>query len=30
MTYLHDDKQFIVVPIGGQAYPAEWVALALP
>jgi quinoprotein glucose dehydrogenase len=30
MTYLHDGKQFIVVPIGGQDYPAEWVALALP
>ena len=30
MSYLHEDRQFIVVPIGGQEYPAEWVALGLP
>ena len=30
MTYLHEGKQHIVVPIGGRDYPAEWVALALP
>ena len=30
MTYLNDGKQYIVVPIGGQDYPAEWVALGLP
>ena len=30
MTYLHEGKQFIVVPIGSRTHPAEWVALALP
>ena len=30
MSYLHEDRQFIVVPIGGQEHPAEWVALGLP
>ena len=30
MTYLHEGKQYIVVPIGGEEYPAEWVALGLP
>ena len=30
MTYMHNGKQFIVVAIGGQQYPAEFVALALP
>ena len=29
MTYLHEGRQYIVVPIGGREYPAEWVALAL-
>ena len=29
MTYLHDGKQYIVVPIGARERPAEWVALAL-
>ena len=30
MTYLHEGAQYIVVPIGGEDYPAEWVALGLP
>jgi quinoprotein glucose dehydrogenase len=30
MTYLHNGKQFIVMAIGGQNHPAEFVALALP
>ena len=30
MTYLYEDKQFIVVPIGATDHPAEWVALTLP
>ena len=29
MTYLHEGRQYIVVPIGGRDRPAEWVALAL-
>jgi quinoprotein glucose dehydrogenase len=30
MTYMADDRQFIVVAIGGRGVPAELVALALP
>ena len=30
MTYLHDDKQHIVVQIGGLDYPSSLVALKLP
>jgi len=30
MTYMVEDKQFIVIPIGGASYPAELVALSLP
>ena len=30
MTYMHNGKQYIVVAIGGQQHPAEFVALALP
>lgn len=30
MTYMHEGKQFIVVAIGGQDEPPEWVALSLP
>jgi quinoprotein glucose dehydrogenase len=30
MSYMHDGKQYVVVPIGGADYPAEWVALGLP
>lgn len=30
MTYLHEGKQYIVVPIGDSEHPAEWVALGLP
>ena len=30
MTYMHDGKQFIVVPIGGLDVPGQWVALSLP
>jgi hypothetical protein len=29
MTYMHNGKQFVVVAIGGQASPPEFVALAL-
>jgi quinoprotein glucose dehydrogenase len=30
MTYMHDGKQFIVVAVGGQNEPPEWVGLSLP
>jgi quinoprotein glucose dehydrogenase len=30
MTYLHEDKQYVVVQIGGSQYPSGLVALALP
>ena len=30
MTYLHDGKQYVVVPIGGRDVPGQWVALSLP
>jgi quinoprotein glucose dehydrogenase len=30
MTYLFNGKQYVVFAIGGQNYPAELVALALP
>jgi glucose dehydrogenase len=30
MTYLHNGKQYLVMAIGGQQHPAEFVALALP
>ena len=30
MTYFHEGKQFIVVPIGGTDHSGEWIALALP
>jgi quinoprotein glucose dehydrogenase len=30
MTYMHQGKQYIVVPIGGRNHPPEWVALGLP
>ena len=30
ITYMHDGKQHIVLPIGSVEHPGEWVALALP
>ena len=30
MTYMHEGKQYIVVPVGSQAGGGQWVALALP
>ena len=30
MTYVHENRQYIVVPVGGRVDPPEWVALALP
>ena len=30
MTYLHEGKQYVVVPIGGREVPGQWVALSLP
>ncbi|HKT79523.1 MAG TPA: PQQ-binding-like beta-propeller repeat protein [Vicinamibacterales bacterium] len=30
MTYMHNNKQFVVIAIGGQGYPPEFVALSLP
>ena len=30
ITYMHDGKQYIVLPIGSLEHPGEWVALALP
>ena len=29
MTYLHEGKQYVVVPIGGRDVPGQWVALSL-
>ena len=29
MTYLHDGRQYIVVPIGGRDAPPEWIAYGL-
>jgi quinoprotein glucose dehydrogenase len=30
MTYMHQGRQYIVMAIGGQNHPAEFVAFALP
>ena len=30
MTYMHDDKQYIVVAVGGRGFPGSLVALTLP
>ena len=30
ITYMHNGKQYIVMPIGSLTHPGEWVALALP
>jgi len=30
MSFVHEGKQFIVVPVGAQGQASEWVALALP
>ena len=30
MTYMHEGKQYIVVPIGGRNVAAQWVAFSLP
>ncbi len=30
MTYMHEDKQYIVVPIGGRELAGQWIALSLP
>ncbi len=30
MTYLHQGRQYIVIPSAARDRPAEWVALALP
>ena len=30
MTYLHQGKQYVVVPIGGRDVAGQWVALSLP
>ena len=30
MTYMVDGRQYIVVAVGWEDMPAEWVALALP
>jgi quinoprotein glucose dehydrogenase len=30
MTYLHQGKQYIIVPVGGAGYPAEFLAYRLP
>ncbi len=30
MTYMHDGKQYVVMAIGGQKHPAEFVAYSLP
>ena len=30
ISYMHEGRQYIVLPIGAHDHPAEWVALALP
>ncbi len=30
LTYLHEGRQYIVLPIGSTTHPGEWIALALP
>ena len=30
MTYMHEGKQFIVMPIGSVTHPGDWVAFSLP
>jgi glucose dehydrogenase len=30
MTYMHEGRQYIVVPVGGAQHPGSLVALALP
>ena len=30
ITYVHEGKQYIVMPIGSLEHPGEWIALALP
>lgn len=30
MTYMANDKQYLVMPMGASGVPAEWIALALP
>ena len=30
ITYLHEGRQYLVVPIGSLDHPGEWIALALP
>ncbi len=30
MTYRHEGKQYIVVPVGDRQHPPEWIAYALP
>ena len=30
ITYLHNDRQYLVVAIGGRNHPAEFLAFALP
>ena len=30
MTYMHNGKQYIVMPVAAPGHPAELVALALP
>jgi len=30
MTYMHNGKQYIVMPVAAAGHPAELVALALP
>ena len=30
MTYMHDGKQYIVVPVGDREHSPEWIALGLP
>ena len=30
MTYMHEGRQYVVVPVSGQGYGAEFLAYALP
>jgi hypothetical protein len=30
MTYMHEGRQYIILPVGGRGYSGSLVALALP
>lgn len=30
MTYIHEGKQYVVIPAGDRQHALEWIALAFP